>query len=89
MHLSPEGPSRLVQWCIRNDSDDDVPAVEVIAFDRQVTLEDKALLEATWPDYELDLTTNVHLRVDRATIELRRILGEICAGDWADAAADP
>ena len=74
---------RLVQWCIRNDSEDDVPAADIVAFDRQVTLEDKALLEATWPDFELDVTANVHLKVDRATIELRRLLSEICAGDWA------
>ena len=74
---------RLVQWFIRNDSDDDVPAVEVIAFDRQVTLADKALLAATWPHYEPDLMTNVHGSVDRATIEFRGSLGEICADDWA------
>ena len=78
---------RLVQWCIRNDSDDDVPRADVVAFDRQVTLEDRALLEATWPDYELDLTANVHLKVDRATIELRRVLGEICAGEWSGVSA--
>ena len=74
---------RLIQWCMRSDSEDEVPAAEVIAFDRKVTLEDKALLESTWPDYELDLTDLVHLKVDKATIELRRIYGEICAGEWA------
>ena len=78
---------RLVQWCIRNDTEDDVPAADVVAFDRQVTLEDKVLLESTWPDYELDISANVHLKVDKATIELRRILGEICAGDWSLGAA--
>ena len=77
---------RLVQWCIRNDSEEDVPATEVVKFDRQVTLEDQDLLENTWPDYELDITTNVHLKVDRATVELRRILGDICAGNWATGA---
>ena len=84
MAATPEDDAsmRLVQWCIRSDTEDDVPAAEVIAFDRQVTLEDKSLLEKTWPDYELDVTANVHLKIDRPTLELRRILADICAGKW-------
>jgi len=72
-----------VQWCLRADTEEEAPGAEVVAFDRQVTLEDRELLESTWPDYALDVTANVHLKIDRPTIEIRRILGEICAGTWA------
>ena len=42
---------RLIQVCLRSDTEADVAAVDAVAFDRRVTLEDKALLEQTWPDY--------------------------------------
>lgn len=80
---------RLVHWCLRGDTEEEAPGAEVVAFDRQVTLEDQALLESTWPDYALDLTANVHLKIDRPTIEVRRILGEICAGTWAGMTRPP
>jgi phenylpropionate dioxygenase-like ring-hydroxylating dioxygenase large terminal subunit len=73
---------RLVQFAVRNDTEEETPAADVVAFDRLVTLEDQALLERTNPDYELDVTHNVHLKVDRGTLELRRIYGEIVDGTW-------
>jgi hypothetical protein len=72
-----DGEMRLIQWCIRNDTEDEAPAADVVAFDRQVTLEDRALLEQTWPDYALDLTANVHLKVDRPTIEIQDPRGNL------------
>lgn len=36
----------ILQWVYRNDSGADVPAQDVIAFDRAVTLEDRAILES-------------------------------------------
>lgn len=36
--------SQMVQFCVRNDTEADTPSAEVIAFDRQVTLEDKRIL---------------------------------------------
>ncbi|MFN3254777.1 MAG: Rieske 2Fe-2S domain-containing protein [Ilumatobacter sp.] len=73
---------RLVQWAARNDTEADVPAADVVAFDRAVTLEDKWLLEMTNPDYELELAQNVHIKVDRGTIAVRKIYREIAAGTW-------
>jgi phenylpropionate dioxygenase-like ring-hydroxylating dioxygenase large terminal subunit len=78
---------RLVQFAVRNDTEEDTPAADVVAFDRLVTLEDQALLEHTHPDYELDLTQNVHIKVDRGTLELRRIYREIVDGTWPPLAA--
>ena len=76
---------RLVQWVMRNDTEAEVPAADVIAFDRRVVDEDRTLLEGTWPDYSLDLTDNVHIKVDRATVVIRQVLAEIVADTWAGA----
>lgn len=73
---------RIIQFAVRNDSEAEVPAGDVVAFDRLVTLEDQRILESTDPDYDLDLTANVHLRVDRPTVEIRRILHEVVTGAW-------
>lgn len=80
---------RLVQWAIRNDTEAEVPAADVVAFDRAVTLEDKWLLEQTVPDYELELTDLVHLKVDRGTIAVRKIYRQIVDGSWPALAGTP
>ncbi len=77
-----DGHLRLVQWALRNDTEADVPAADVVAFDRAVTLEDQHLLEHTDPDYELDLTDLVHVKVDRGTIALRKIYRQFVEGTW-------
>jgi len=73
---------RIVQWCLRNDTEDDAPAAEINAFDRQIMNEDRDLLESIDPDYPLDFKGHVTVKMDRGTIEFRRILGEITAGEW-------
>ncbi len=73
---------RPVQWAIRNDTEADVPAADVVAFDRAVTLEDQWLLEHTSPDYELEPTQLVHLKVDRGTLAIRKIYRQIVDGTW-------
>jgi phenylpropionate dioxygenase-like ring-hydroxylating dioxygenase large terminal subunit len=77
-----DGHLRLVQWAVRNDTEADVPAADVVAFDRAVTLEDQWLLEMTCPAYELGPTDNVHIKVDRGTIAVRKIYREIVDGTW-------
>ncbi len=74
---------RLVQFCARNDSEADVPAADIVAFDRKIIDEDRWILERCSGEYELDLTANSHVKHDRPTIEIRRIIGEIAAGEWA------
>lgn len=80
---------RLVQWCVRNDTEADAPAADVIAFDRRVTDEDRELLEGIWTPYTLDPGANVHLKLDRPVIDIRRILIDLCAGDWVPNHSDP
>lgn len=88
-----DGHLRLLQWAVRNDTEADAPAADIVAFDRRVVDEDKRLLEGIWAPYSPELGANVHVRVDRPTVELRRLYGEIVAGtwprlDWAGAVAD-
>jgi phenylpropionate dioxygenase-like ring-hydroxylating dioxygenase large terminal subunit len=83
-----DGHLRLVQWAMRNDTEADVPAADVVAFDRAVTLEDQDLLEATNPDYELGLTELAHIKVDKGTIAVRKIYREIVAGTWPGLSRD-
>lgn len=77
-----DGQLRLVQFAIRSDTEADVAAADVVAFDRAVTLEDKWLLEMTKPDYELELTELAHIKVDKGTIAVRKVYREIVAGTW-------
>ena len=51
-----DSSSQIVQFCLRNDTEADVKAKDVVAFDRAVTLEDKAILETT--DYDVPLDSN-------------------------------
>lgn len=80
---------RLVQWCLRSDTEADVPAADVVAFDRAITLEDQALLEMTKPDYETELTDLAHIKVDKGTIAVRKIYRELIDGSWAGLHPEP
>lgn len=81
---TPETPTRTrqLQMVLRNDTEHDRPASDIVAFDAKVWDEDKAVLERCWVDYRLDLTDNVHLKTDRASIEYRRWLRRIMDGEW-------
>ena len=45
--------SQIVQFCLRSDREEDVPAADAIAFDRKITEEDRYILESTDPDVPL------------------------------------
>lgn len=69
--------SQIVQFCLRNDTEADAPAAEIIAFDRQVTLEDRAVLESTDYDTPLDLTAEQHMSSDKPGIIMRQKLATL------------
>ena len=75
-----------LQMVFRNDTEEQRPGSDVIAFDGQVWDEDRAVLEHCWTDFRLDLTDNVHLKTDKASIEYRRWLRRLVD---ADRSADP
>jgi phenylpropionate dioxygenase-like ring-hydroxylating dioxygenase large terminal subunit len=67
-----DSTSQIVQFCLRNDTEADTASADVIAFDRQVTLEDKAILETTDFDVPLNLTCEQHILTDKPGILIRR-----------------
>jgi phenylpropionate dioxygenase-like ring-hydroxylating dioxygenase large terminal subunit len=71
--------SMICQWVYRSDGEADAPAEKVIAFDRAVTLEDKAILEGTTWDVPLDIGAELHMPADKPGIEMRRRLSALLA----------
>lgn len=64
----------MVQFALRNDTEADVPAADVIAWDRKVTLEDKEVLETTEWDTPLEPLRERHMPSDRPSLIMRRRL---------------
>ncbi|MEM9154178.1 MAG: aromatic ring-hydroxylating dioxygenase subunit alpha [Cyanobacteria bacterium P01_F01_bin.33] len=67
-----DGSSQMVQFCIRNDTEAQTPSREIVAFDRQVTLEDKRILESTDDDVPLMMRAEEHMFSDKPGIMVRR-----------------
>ncbi|GGX15064.1 3-phenylpropionate dioxygenase [Pigmentiphaga litoralis] len=69
----------ICQWVYRNDTEEQVSAADVIAFDRAVTAEDKLILESC--DADVPLSTQdgeeMHMPSDRPGIVMRRMLGKL------------
>ncbi|NBD32079.1 MAG: Rieske 2Fe-2S domain-containing protein [Cyanobacteria bacterium] len=66
-----DGTSQIVQFCLRNDTEAETTAAEAKAFDRAVTLEDKAILETTDFDVPLELKWEQHMATDQPGILMR------------------
>ncbi len=70
-----DGSSQVVQFCFRNDTEAQASAADIIKFDRQVTSEDRGILEATEFDVPLDQTGfEYNMASDRPGIVMRRML---------------
>jgi phenylpropionate dioxygenase-like ring-hydroxylating dioxygenase large terminal subunit len=69
----------LVQWCYRSDTEEQAPAADIVAFDRQVTLEDKIILESCDPDVPLDERFEQHMPSDKPGLLMRRKLRDLLA----------
>ena len=67
-----DGCSQMVQFCVRNDTEAETPAKDVIAFDRAVTLEDKRILESTDYDVPLMPSKEEHMFTDRPGVMIRK-----------------
>jgi phenylpropionate dioxygenase-like ring-hydroxylating dioxygenase large terminal subunit len=79
--------SQIVQFCLRNDSEDQARAEDIIAFDRQVTNEDKTVLETTAYDTPLDLAAEQHMPSDQPGIVMRRQLAALMQGKFSSASS--
>ncbi len=69
--------SQIVQFCLRNDTEADASAESIIAFDRQVTGEDRAVLESTDYDAPLTISEEQHMPSDQPGIVMRRKLAAL------------
>lgn len=69
--------SQIVQFCVRNDTEADAKAEDIIAFDRSVTAEDQAVLESTDYDTPLDLAAEQHMASDQPGVIMRRKLAAL------------
>lgn len=79
-HVQPEDDTtcRLFTLVARNDLDSDEALADAIGFEQKVVEEDLVIQER-YRDKRLplDLTTEVHVKVDKVTVELRRILRDL------------
>lgn len=68
--------SQICQFVVRNDTEADAKAADIVAFDRQVTGEDKGILESTEADVPLDQNSGLefHMPSDRPGLIMRRML---------------
>jgi phenylpropionate dioxygenase-like ring-hydroxylating dioxygenase large terminal subunit len=70
--------SQIVQFCFRNDSEAETSTESIIAGDRQVTTEDRLVLEATDYDVPLDQTGwEFNMPSDRPGVLMRHMLREL------------
>ncbi len=72
-----DSTSQIVQFCLRNDTEADAKASDIIAFDRAVTLEDKTVLETTDYDTPLSILEQQHMASDKPGIVMRHKLAAL------------
>jgi len=73
---------RLLQVAVRNDTEEQRPAEQIVAFDTAVGVEDRSILERVPADFPTDLGALVHIDTDKASVAYRRLLGELTSGAW-------
>ena len=75
-----DGRMQLCQWLFRNDAEADCPEQMLIAFDAEITLEDKEILESTDADAVVDMRrrgVEYSMDSDRPGTLIRRKLFEL------------
>lgn len=72
--------SQVVQFCIRNDTEEQAKAEDINAFDRQVVNEDKYVLESTTYDTPVDIAAEQHMPSDQPGIIMRHQLAALIQG---------
>jgi phenylpropionate dioxygenase-like ring-hydroxylating dioxygenase large terminal subunit len=74
-----DATSMIVQFSFRNDTEEQVKAADVVAFDRKVTLEDRPILESTEFDVPLNRASGreFHMPSDKPGLIMRRRFLEV------------
>ncbi len=72
---------QLLRLCLPNDSEAEAPAAGIIAFDRRVTAEDRAVLEGTDFDVPLAMHSGIerHMPSDQPGLLMRRMFLDLLA----------
>ena len=67
---------QVCQWAYRSDTEEDAKVADIVAFDRQVTSEDRGVLESTDFDTPLDLASGEekHMPTDQPGMVMRKQL---------------
>jgi phenylpropionate dioxygenase-like ring-hydroxylating dioxygenase large terminal subunit len=93
-----DATSQIVQIAYRNDTEAQTKAADIIAFDRAVVTEDRAILESTTFDTPVDMSRRdeLHMASDEPGLLMRRQLmakfhefGEAEKHGWSDREAYP
>jgi hypothetical protein len=80
---------QIVQFVYRSDTEADAKAADIIAFDRQVTEEDRDILESTAWDVPLDQAgVEMNMPSDRPGVLMRRMLMG-CWNGWRQRSSLP
>lgn len=74
-----------VQILLRNDTEEDRPAAEAVAFDQVAEDEDKLILDALPDEYPVAPYLNAHAHADRASLALRDIWHDMMLGRFIPA----
>jgi len=76
-----DNQTMVLQWAYRNDTEAEVSRDEVIAFDRAITFEDRAILETCDADVPLAIVDGeeMHMGSDRPGLVMRRMLAQLLA----------
>ena len=74
-----EGRTHRIQFVLRNDTEEQVPAETVIAFDRAVSDEDQVIIETTESDVPLDRSEGVEFSIytDKPGMLMRKHLRKV------------
>ena len=75
------------QFIARSDRPSPEVWADIAGIDRQVQAEDKLLLEGVNPNFPIEVTTELHTKADRMTLEYRRVLAEL-ASETTDVVPD-
>lgn len=74
-----DGRTLFCQFIARNDDPDEERQRTIAELDRAVQAEDIALMDGLPADFPVEVTTEVHSKADRMTLEYRRVLAELAA----------
>ena len=69
----------ILQWAYRNDTEEQVPSEAVLAMDRQITIEDRAILESCDSDVPLAIRNReeANMASDRPGLVMRELLVDL------------